>query len=194
MPSGQLVLAGHSVPLPCVVQVRVGATAPSTVVIVASSGSQPVPSGFQYCPSGRCSVIVTLTTPLVASYAVPVTPLSSPDAICAALKVSPIAVASPSEPTSLMRDVGGVRSTLIETVVVAALFAARSVAVPFAVVAVVSAVIVQVLVTVTGPVTPAPPGALGLPSAAVPDATHPLSAIPDAPSEHVKVTRTLLVY
>src|SRR5688500_2429338 len=154
----------------------------------------PAPAGFQYCPSGRCSEIVTDTIPDVASYAVPLTELSSPEAICAALKVSPIAVVSPSEPTSLMRDVGRVRSTLIETVVVVAWFAARSVAVPLAVVPAVSAVIVQVLVTLIGPVTPVPPAALALPSETVPEATQPPVAIPAAASEQVKVTTTLLVY
>src|SRR5688500_7393214 len=132
--------------------------------------------------------------PLVASYAVPLTLLSSPEAICTALKVSPIAVVSPSDPTSLMREVGRVRSTLIVTVLVTALFAARSVAVPVTTVPLVSAVIVHVPVTLIGPVTPVPPGTAGPPYVASPLGTHPFVVIPAAASEHVKVTSTLLVY
>src|SRR5688572_16982649 len=93
-----------------------------------------------------------------------------------------------------MLEVGTVWSTLIVTVSVTVWLLARSVAVPLAMVPTVSCVIVHDEVTLTGPVTPIPPGALALPSATVPDATHPAIAIPERPSEHVNVTRTLLVY
>src|SRR5688572_20519773 len=93
-----------------------------------------------------------------------------------------------------MLEVGTVWSTLIVTVSVTVWLLARSVAVPLAIVPTVSWVIVHVVVTLTGPVTPVPPGAPGEPSAAVPEATQPAIAIPERPSEHVNVTRTLLVY
>src|SRR6266542_3821036 len=115
-----------------VAHVRVPGTLVAESVVVMLTGDAthepPAVNGSQYLRSSRCSVIVTLATPLDASYASPEIWSSAPAPSSAALICALCSGLSPVDVSTV--ELGTTVSRLMPALVVEVLFPALSVAVP----------------------------------------------------------------